>query len=228
MQTEPLAFPLDVPADSGLHAAGPELLTHMADGLPTGKTWVRGNEGLPSPSCTQGPCKSRSVRTINCTLDGDTVTISYSRKVSDASWSCCVTCCCLRPDCDSLQFCHRCLCLFCTLVALHQCAHARQVCARLVALQRQSHPCLTCMRITCPAAGSCTVAANQAQSRSAIRRLRHKLQCGALTCIAKCLLSASNVSSIHCIHPDGEPDAGLSWHDAKACHGDRTGLSNSL
>lgn len=134
VQTEPLAFPVDIPADSALHAAGPELLTHMADGLPTGKTWVRGNEGLPSPSCTQGPCKSRSVRTINCTLDGDTVTISYSRKVSGASWSCCVTCCCcLRPDCDSLQFRHRCRCLFCILMALHQCAHACQGCAGLIA-----------------------------------------------------------------------------------------------
>ena len=61
--------------------AGPELLTHMVEGLPTGKTWLRGSEGLPSPSCTQGPCKSRSVRTINCSLDGDMVILTYSRKV---------------------------------------------------------------------------------------------------------------------------------------------------
>ncbi len=64
--------------------SGPELLTHMADGLPTGKTWLRGGESLPSPSCTQGPCKSRSVRKISCTLDADTVSISYNRKVSPA------------------------------------------------------------------------------------------------------------------------------------------------
>ena len=64
--------------------AGPELLTHMADGLPTGKTWLRGGESLPSPSCTQGPCKSRSVRKISCTLDADVVSISYNRKVSPA------------------------------------------------------------------------------------------------------------------------------------------------
>lgn len=60
--------------------SGPELLTHMADGLPTGKTWLRGGESLPSPSCTQGPCKSRSVRKISCMLDADTVSISYNRK----------------------------------------------------------------------------------------------------------------------------------------------------
>ena len=64
------------------HDAGPELLTHMADGLPTGKSWLRGGDSLPSPSCTQGPCKSRSVRKISCTLDGDVVSISYNRKVS--------------------------------------------------------------------------------------------------------------------------------------------------
>jgi len=64
--------------------SGPELLTHMADGLPTGKTWLRGGESLPSPSCTQGPCKSRSVRKIICRLDADTVSISYNRKVSPA------------------------------------------------------------------------------------------------------------------------------------------------
>ena len=64
--------------------AGPELLTHMADGLPTGKTWLRGGESLPSPSCTQGPCKSRSVRKISCTLDADVVSISYNRKVGPA------------------------------------------------------------------------------------------------------------------------------------------------
>ena len=61
--------------------SGPELLTHMADGMPTGKTWLRGGESLPSPSCTQGPCKSRSVRKISCTLDADVVSISYNRKV---------------------------------------------------------------------------------------------------------------------------------------------------
>lgn len=61
--------------------AGPELLTHMADGLPTGKSWLRGGDSLPSPSCTQGPCKSRSVRKISCMLDGDVVSISYNRKV---------------------------------------------------------------------------------------------------------------------------------------------------
>lgn len=60
--------------------SGPELLTHMADGMPTGKTWLRGGESLPSPSCTQGPCKSRSVRKISCTLDADVVSISYNRK----------------------------------------------------------------------------------------------------------------------------------------------------
>ena len=56
----------------------------MADGLPTGKTWLRGSESLPSPSCTQGPCKSRSVRKISCMLDGDVVSVSYSRKVSQS------------------------------------------------------------------------------------------------------------------------------------------------
>lgn len=64
--------------------SGPELLTHMADGMPTGKTWLRGGESLPAPSCTQGPCKSRSVRKISCTLDADVVSISYNRKVSPA------------------------------------------------------------------------------------------------------------------------------------------------
>ncbi len=68
--------------------AGPELLTHMADGLPTGKTWLRGGESLPSPSCTQGPCKSRSVRKISCTLDADVVSISYNRKVSLRHMAC--------------------------------------------------------------------------------------------------------------------------------------------
>lgn len=60
--------------------SGPELLTHMADGLPTGKSWLRGGDSLPSPSCTQGPCKSRSVRKISCMLDGDVVSVSYNRK----------------------------------------------------------------------------------------------------------------------------------------------------
>ena len=59
----------------------------MADGLPTGKTWLRGSETLPSPSCTQGPCKSRSVRKISCMLDGDVVRLSYNRKVSQSCQS---------------------------------------------------------------------------------------------------------------------------------------------
>ena len=74
-----------LPKPADVIDAGPELLTHMADGLPTGKTWLRGSESLPSPSCTQGPCKSRSVRKISCTLDGDVVSVSYSRKVCPLS-----------------------------------------------------------------------------------------------------------------------------------------------
>lgn len=61
----------------------------MADGLPTGKTWLRGGESLPSPSCTQ-PCKSRSVRKISCHLDGDIASIVYSRKVCCAAVPLCL------------------------------------------------------------------------------------------------------------------------------------------
>ena len=105
--------------------AGPELLTHMVDGLATGKTWLRGSEGLPSPSCTQGPCKSRSVRTINCSLDGDVVILTYSRKVSLLL---------SRPYCTQATYCAQCAVLrthvntYCTQVMLYRLKYANCPC----------------------------------------------------------------------------------------------------